>query len=337
MGKNKNVSNENIDDVSEAKENEDLKDAVNNANEVSKKDNNKLLIIIIVLLSLLVVGLGSYFVYDLFIANTNTELEKAEKKDKNKDKENINQEENTEVESKVYELNCSNSLAENGCSGKLTLDGKEVNVKTIDPPAYQSSDTYYDPVAKLEVDGKIIFTKEFSRGIKRVIAFKDLLIVETLCSNCGGSSAALPTIQVIDKNGKEIMYLYDFSDVKDKGYSLEIVDKKYNYSVKGNKIYMTASRTGYFADYGMLPNYACYIRTVREDGLFDGIDIDADNYEQYANEVVKIEYELEYLGNNKFAPAKKVKEIKFKDLYSKEHCIEEMKEIKKIKTAEGYY
>lgn len=52
-----------------------------------------------------------------------------------------------------------------------------------------------------------------------------------------------------------------------------------------------------------------------------------DNYDQFANLIVKIDYEIDYLGNNKFLPARKVKDIKFSDLYSKEHCLAEFKEL----------
>lgn len=304
------------------------KDAdVTSRETINSKNNKKPLIILVVVLSLLVLGMGGYLIYDKVIVNKEPGINENEK-DNSKDESKENEE-----EVKESSLKCDGPLFgdpndKEVCSADLKLKDKIVKVTVTNSPIpSDENDTEHFASTQIEADGKKIFAKEMAY-VSRVTTFQDLFVVEVGCTNCGGGSAALQIIQVLDVNGNQIMTLNELSEIFTMGYDFDIQDNGYNYALKDDKIIVTASRVGYFANYGPFPSYDCIIYGDRTE---NGTDVTGENYSEYADAVVKIVYEFKYLENAKFAPAKNVKEIKFKDLYSKDHCIAEMKEIEKIR------
>lgn len=266
----------------------------------NSKKNNKALISLIIILILLIIGLGGYLVYSEFIAKT------AENKIKELD---------------LYDI-CSTEEQQSICKRKLTLNNENVEISVI---SIESEDEYFY-FNKLQINGNIITFDE--ENIKYIKAFQDLVILETFCTQCGGNSAMRPTTVIIDQTGKNLYTINDTSF--ENGY---VYDNKYE--IKDSKIIITAVKQGlgYFADYGPYPNFDCHINiedSIATTGVDGMVIIKEDNYSQFTNIIAKIEYELEYIGNSKFSDVKKIKEIKFGELYSKEHCIDEFEEYERI-------
>lgn len=275
--------------------------------------NNKKMITIIVILSLLLVGLGGYIVYDKFITKTDNEVK--DNKDDNKN----------EVD-KVSELDlfkiCSREEQKNICTRTLTLDNKNIELSIIATERTNNENIYYD-MSKLQIDGKVVYSDDVNIG--KIKAFNDLMILETYCIYCGGASIEIPTIIIIDKNGNIAHDIYTIEYEQDFYYNNK-------YEITDNTIIVTSKNinVGYIGEYGPYPDFDCHINTTNYNGPrgANGMAIvKDDNYDQFANLIVKSDYEIDYLGNNKFSPARKVKDIKFSDLYSKEHCLAEFKEL----------
>lgn len=294
---------------------------------MEKKSLDAKTLIILLVTVLVVGGLGGYLVSTLSKVEEN-EGQKIEEKPNEDSKKNKPEEKpiDKKTESKplsyAFDIEKTCGIAKNGttCTKKVTLGEVEKELKII-AKANDADPNHFD-YRELTIDGQTILSESYMK-IGKIIIIDDILILDTYCTNCGGSSAGIPLTKVVNKTGKVIYTLTDINFEKDYDYD--------GYEVKDNEIIIRSSRVGFMDDY--YPTYDCYFKNLDTGikGIQDSNVVNGTNYDNFANTIAKIEYKVAYLGNEKFSVPLKSKEYKFGDLYTKAHCINEYNEYLKIK------
>ena len=166
--------------------------------------------------------------------------------------------------------------------------------------------------------------------IGSVSIIDDIFVVDTYCINCGGNSASFSHTKVIDINGSKLLEF--FGQKFDNNFEYE------SYIVKDKDIIITASGVGYWGDYE--PSFDCSFKKLDTGvkGVMGNNFVNGSNYDKYSKEVAKTEYKISYLGGNKLSSPKKIRDITFGELYTKEHCIEEYKKYEVfLEESEGWF
>ena len=242
-------------------------------NEVKK--SNKGLYAIITILCIAVLGLGGFIVYDKFI------------------KEDI-------AKNKNKEVSCSDcvttiDLFEDGygIERKILLNGKVLKIKEEWNEERETQ--------QLIIGNKSIANPDPYKlhGFSKIFVIdNEVLMIQTMGSN-------IRTVEYFfldsDLNRIEVDMTLDV----DYPHSMKQVEEN-DVIVNGNTIHVKASRLS-FGDL-----------EVEEDGYTPLCDystlphtINQENFEKHKGELVSAEYEMTYLGNNKFSKFKKVKENRF--------------------------
>ena len=300
--------------------------------EITIKGLNKNIIIALLVLLIALLGVGIYFI----TKNNKKEVEKPNIKEEEKvdDKENTKEEEKEKEEVKEepkqptsmtnttldVEKACGVAKKGNICIKKINFGGYEEELRIIPTSNIVDPNTYeYKQIA---LNGILVIEEELGR-IGKITVMDDIFILDIYCTNCGGASSGVPHTKIVDMDGNKVFDLYDINFEKNFNYE--------KYTVKDNEIIVTASGVGYFGDY--MPSFDCYLKNV--DTGIKGIEnnnvVNGTNYDKFSSTVAKAEYKVPYLGKNRFSIPVKIKEIKFGELYTKAHCIEEYAKYEKEK------
>lgn len=289
-----------------------------------KKNTKKTFILILIIL--IIGSLIGYLIITLNKPKENVENKVEEKEIEEKNNIEEPKEINNEVESSLkaeiidIEKVCGEAKKGKICIRKVTIAGHEEELRIVPKENDVEPDRYH--YKDIALNGINIYEEE-SGEIAKITIIDDIFILDIYCTNCGGNSATIPTTKIINVDGESI---YDLSDLQfEKGYDYD------GYTVKDNEIIIKTSRVGFADDY--MPSYDCYFKDLDTGikGIANSNVVNGTNYDKFKDTIAKIDYRLPYLGKNKFSSLVKDKEYKFKDLYTKTHCINEYNEYLKVK------
>ena len=271
-----------------------------NTQNFEQKKNNKVLIVLLVIFGLIIIGLGGYVVYDKFISNT--DVEEKDKGNNNNNNNDDNNDNNNDTRPAVSKMNFYDECRDNAsklkvaCDKYITLNNENLSVAIVGE--YSISDSF--AFVELKINDKSVYKvgreSEFNlpqNSLRGIESFQDLIIIEMSDGDGNGTY-----LQIIDKNGNKVQFIDN---------NLESNSNKtfcqYSYSIIGNKIVSKGSESACWS--GMTCDTFCFTDT---------------EYQAKANNIYGVEKEIEYLGNSKFSSIKKVKDLLFKDIYSKKDC-----------------
>ncbi len=281
--------------------------------------SGKTLLILLIIAGIIIAGLGGYLISEKMKGNDkpSSSSKKDLESNSSKDENSSNDSSQTDVEeAQVYDIEKDCDKPEKGkiCIKKINVNGHEEELRVA------TSENEVEPgrfdYTYMSINGIVIYNLENDfASIDKITVLKDILIVDSYCTNCGGSSSLVPMTKVMNLNGDIIYDLFRAKFPND--FQFE------KYKVKNNEIIATASAVGYVGD--MEPTHNCYLRDIKTDvEVFGGpYGVNGTNYDKYSDTLVQGEYRIAYLGNGKFSDPIKVTETKFGELYTKQYCIDE--------------
>ncbi len=246
-----------------------------------KKDKKNLLIIILIIIILTLIA------YIVFIS--------VNKKETTNDyQNNINNNDNLKEEKPVtYDRS---ALDFSGCDFEVN-DTCTRTYKDIEVNIYIGSyGTKNVKINDKDVVKNVFYTSD-------IFDIMDDVIIFTI----GHTDIRSTTIYAFDKNGNELLKLFDNIDNKYPSMRVNDLKGKDFYNIKGNKITFGGSRVHHFETLVLSDNEEIHI-------------CEDQNNEKYKDEIAEGEYEIEYLGNNKFSKIKNTKYTSVKDSEFFDYC-----------------
>lgn len=283
-------------------------------NQIEKSKSNKTIIVIIVILSLLVVGLGGYFVYDRYMSNANSE-EKGNDSNKNN---NDNRPAVTKIDLRKECYTTENRVNANGqeydvdlapdCSKYLTLNDENIDL-VIKAKTESENCDFCARYMIIELNNKILFEYlvDDYMQIETIEAFNNLIVITP--ASMDGAEDVAPII-IINQQGNIVLDLAKVDFGKDFTYN-DYRSHPGSVEIKGDKLIIKKDKGDYGGGYICENDGECF--PTQFDNNYTMIT--KDNWNNYAERIFETIFEIEYLGNNKFSDPKKIEETKFKDKY----------------------
>jgi len=193
-------------------------------------------------------------------------------------------------------------IADNNFEDKTNVTEKEQIPDRIDIPCGED----VDDTNKVWIKTYYNCDSDCSCSIGRIEIFQDLFIIKPFPPML---TAGKHSTMVINKTGKIVL---DFGQLDLEGFSYSGGSNVGAYEITNNKIILERTHA-YIGG-----THDCFNASVAID--FDGFTcVTKDNYYEYVEFIYKANFEIEYLGNDKFSDPKKIQELKFKEVYPIEY------------------